>query len=159
MPTEKCKICGKNFYAKLSHIKKGWAKYCSQTCQYKGYRTGKFVKCDTCGKEIYRTQKELNCSKSKKFFCNKSHQTLWRNRIFIGPLHPNWKGGENIEHKNLLVRNGIKSVCKICGCRDKRVFAVHHLDRNKKNNSINNLVWLCHNCHHLVHHYKVSVFK
>ena len=24
----------------------------------------------------------------------------------------------------------------------------------RKNNSVSNLIWLCHNCHHLVHHYK-----
>lgn len=157
MPLVRCKICGKEFYAKPSWLKKGWGKYCSSKCQYKAQRKGKFVYCKICGKKIWRKPRQLKHSKSKTYFCTKSHQTLWRNRIFIGPRHPNWKGGENIEHKKLLIRNGIKLVCKLCGCKEERVLAVHHLDRNKKHNNIKNLVWLCYNCHHLVHYYNVSV--
>lgn len=152
-----CKICGKKFYAKPSHLKRGWGKYCSAKCQYKSYLKGKFVYCEICGKKIWRTPRKLKCSKSKKFFCGKSCQTLWRNQEFHGPRHGNWKGGENINHKNLLIKNGIKPLCKLCGCRDERVLAVHHLDRNKKHNNIKNLVWLCHNCHHLVHCYDVLI--
>lgn len=44
--------------------------------------------------------------------------------------------------------------CKKCGSTDSRTLAVHHKDKNRKNNSISNLMWLCHNCHYLVHHYK-----
>ena len=157
MPLVRCKICKKKFYAKPSWLKRGWGKYCSPGCQHKAQLRGKFVYCGICGKKIWRTPRQLTHSKSKKFFCNKSCQTLWRNRIFIGPRHPNCKGGENIEHKELLIRNGIKSVCKLCGCKDKRVLAVHHLDRNKKHNMIKNLIWLCHNCHHLVHCYNINI--
>lgn len=152
-----CKICRKKFYVKPSWLKNGWGKYCSSICQYKARLKGKFVYCAICKKKIWRKPRQLKLSKSGKFFCSKSHQTLWRNSIFIGPRHPNWKGGEHIEHKNLLLKNGIKPICKLCGCRDKRVLAVHHLNRNKKDNKIKNLVWLCHNCHHLVHCYNISV--
>jgi predicted HNH restriction endonuclease len=41
--------------------------------------------------------------------------------------------------------------CLLCKEKDKRVFAVHHVDGNHKNNKVSNLTWLCHNCHHLVH--------
>jgi len=157
MPLVRCKICKKKFYAKPSWLKRDWGKYCSAKCQHRAQLKGRFVYCEICGKKIWRKPRQLKHSKSKKYFCTKSHQTLWRNRIFIGPRHPNWKGGENIEHKGLLIRNGIKSVCKLCGCKDKRVLAVHHLDRNKKHNMIKNLIWLCHNCHHLVHCYNISV--
>ena len=157
MPLVHCGICKKEFYAKPSWLKRGWGKYCSPKCQHEAQLKGKFVYCEICGKKIWRPPKRLAHSKSRKFFCSKSHQTLWRNRIFIGPRHPNWRGGENIRHKNLLVRNGIKPVCKSCGCKDERVLVVHHLDRNKKHNNIKNLSWLCHNCHHLVHRYNIKI--
>lgn len=157
MPRVRCKICKKEFYAKPSWLKKGWGKYCSSKCQYQAKRRGKFVYCEICEKKIWRKPRQLKHSKSKKYFCNKSHQTLWRNRIFIGPRHPNWKGGENIEHKELLLRNKIKPICNLCGYKDERVLAVHHLDRNKKHNNVKNLVWLCHNCHHLVHRYNIEI--
>ena len=31
--------------------------------------------------------------------------------------------------------------------------------RNRINNNVDNLVWLCHNCHHLVHYYEVDQEK
>jgi hypothetical protein len=33
------------------------------------------------------------------------------------------------------------------------MLAVHHLDEDRANNAVDNLVWMCHNCHHLIHHY------
>ena len=36
MSNMKCIICGKTFYARPYTIKKGWGKYCSKECQYKG---------------------------------------------------------------------------------------------------------------------------
>lgn len=47
-------------------------------------------------------------------------------------------------------------MCTLCKTEDKRVLATHHIDRNRLNNSVNNLAWLCHNCHFLVHHDNVE---
>jgi predicted HNH restriction endonuclease len=47
-------------------------------------------------------------------------------------------------------------VCKKCGNKDARVLEVHHLDKNRKNSNIENLIWLCANCHTLVHRYNES---
>ena len=40
--------------------------------------------------------------------------------------------------------------CQICGCsqvENARQLSIHHIDYNKKNNNINNLVSLCISCH------------
>ena len=100
---------------------------------------------------------QLHRSKSQNYFCSKSHQTLWRNRIFKGENHPNWKGGENVEYRKILINNGIKPICKLCGCEDGRVLEVHHLDKDHKNNVLNNLAFLCRNCHHLVHCHEIRI--
>lgn len=153
MPTVSCKICAKEFYAKPFFLKNGHAKYCSQKCMRVGSRTGKMVKCYSCGKEVYKTQKALRVSKSKTYFCNKSCQTKWRNSVFIGVKHANYKNGLH-SYRSVMSRNKVPKVCKICKTIDERILAVHHIDRDRKNNSVLNLVWLCHNCHFLVHHDK-----
>lgn len=153
MPVIKCKICLNNFYAKPYFLKKGQAKYCSQECMRFASKTGKFVKCHSCCKEVYRTKKALRVSKSKNYFCTKSCQTKWRNSVFIGSKHANWKDGK-YAYRSVLNRNKIQKICKLCKIRDFRILAVHHIDKNKKNNKVENLTWLCHNCHHLVHHDK-----
>lgn len=157
MPQVKCKVCGKEFYAKPSHLKLGWGKYCSQGCHHKGLLRGKFVKCDVCGKEIWKRPRALKHSKSGKFFCSKSCQTLWRNKYYSGERHPNWQGGDNIAYKNLLIKSGVAQICKICGNKDRRILIVHHKDKNHRNHKIKNLVWLCFNCHYLVHKYKEKI--
>jgi len=158
VPQVNCKICSKQFYAKPFWIRRGKGKYCSPDCQHLGARKGKVIKCDICGKEAYRPLGKLKHSKSKKFFCSKSCQTKWRNSEFVGPKHANWQNGR-YAYKSVLLRNKISPQCKLCGINDKRVLATHHLDRDRKNNLVKNLVWLCHNCHHLVHFDSVEKLK
>ena len=42
-----------------------------------------------------------------------------------------------------------KRVCS--GCGYKLLIDYHHIDFNKKNNKVNNIVPLCCNCHMLIH--------
>jgi len=41
----------------------------------------------------------------------------------------------------------------------KKVIIVHHIDKNRKNNKLSNLAWLCRNCHFLVHHHEEENLK
>lgn len=151
MPIVTCKICKKEFYGKPFFLKQGHAKYCSVYCVKIGRRTGSIIDCNVCGKKVYKTAKELRLSKSKKYFCTKSCQTIWRNSVFIGPKHANWKEGLHA-YRSVMLRNHIPKICRLCNSSDERILAVHHIDRNRRNNAISNLAWLCHNCHFLVHH-------
>ncbi|MFA6338617.1 MAG: hypothetical protein WCW87_00975 [Candidatus Paceibacterota bacterium] len=153
MPIVKCKICSKDFYAKPFWIKRGNGKYCSTKCQYEGARKGEERTCFICKKKTYKTKLQLKRAKSQKFFCSKSCQTKWRNTEFVGPKHANWKKGE-FAYRSILNRCNLPKKCSKCGLCDKRVLAVHHIDHNHSNNKLENLTWLCHNCHHLIHCYK-----
>ncbi len=148
-----CTFCGKNFNAKPYWIKKGYGKYCSPTCQYAGMRKGKEMPCFICGKDSYKKPKQLKGSKSKLFFCGKSCQTRWRNQLYVGNKHSNFTTGLH-SYRSVLSRHKVPKLCRWCKTTDIRVLAVHHIDKNRKNNKLSNLAWLCHNCHFLVHHYE-----
>ena len=157
MPYVNCRICAKSFYAKPGHLKIGWGKFCSRECQFQDQRNGTAVECATCGKTIYRTPKHFRNSKSRLFFCSRSCLAVWKNRNLIaGERHPNWKHGENA-YRDIMKRSGIPAVCRSCGMKDTRVLLVHHIDGNRKNNRIENLMWLCHNCHFLRHVHNIEV--
>ncbi len=151
MPQVKCKICKKEFYIKPSHQKRGWGKFCSIQCRTKAQFRGKKLNCFGCNKIVYRSPSQIRKSKSGKYFCTKSCQTRWRNKYFIEEKHANWKSGSK-SYRKILERSGRKPLCILCKNKDKRILSVHHKDRNRKNNKLSNLVWLCLNCHYLVHH-------
>jgi hypothetical protein len=155
MPIVKCKICNTEFYVKPSHISLGYGKYCSVRCRSKSQEKGKFVKCAVCSKDAWKMPKDLKRAKSGKSFCSVSCQTKWRNSLFSGEKHSFWKGGRTI-YRKILMQSNASVVCRRCGIKDVRVLAVHHIDKNRKNNNLENLTWLCHNCHYLVHHDKIE---
>jgi hypothetical protein len=155
MPNVYCIVCKKRFYAKPHWLKRGWGKYCSSTCQHQDSKNGKIVLCFMCGKKTYRQKRMLARSKSKKYFCSKSCQIKWRHKTHVGSKHGNWKYGE-YAYRSIMLRKGSPRFCTLCTTKNLRILAVHHVDQNRKNNNIKNLCWLCHNCHFLVHHYKLE---
>src|SRR3990167_6903455 len=79
-----CKQCGTVFTAKPSLVERGMAIFCSRFCSYESLRAGEERGCVTCCRIVYKTRKDLERSKSGKFFCGKSCQTIWRDKeIFI----------------------------------------------------------------------------
>lgn len=151
MPHVECGICSKEFYVKPSHQKLGWGKYCSNNCRTKSQFNGKKVRCFTCNTEIYRSITKLDRSKSKKYFCSKKCQTLWRNSIYIEDRSSNWKCGK-ASYRKMMTRRDLLLKCRMCMVSDKRVLVIHHKNHNRDDNSISNLICLCLNCHFLVHH-------
>jgi predicted phosphodiesterase/5-methylcytosine-specific restriction endonuclease McrA len=81
----------------------------------------------------------------KKFYSNKEN-------------HPQWKGGVSTElygelfNASLkeLVRTKYNRTCQICGKSEielKVKLSIHHIDYNKQNNDLDNLIPLCVKCH------------
>lgn len=155
MPSVICKICSEVFYAKPSWLKNGNGVYCSKDCQNKGRIKGAYILCFLCGEEAYKQKKALDRSKSGHYFCNRTCSTQWHNSEFKEEKHGNWKHG-TFAYKRILERSDRHVACVLCTISDIDLLLVHHIDKNRKNNQLENLAWLCHNCHHLVHNYKES---
>jgi hypothetical protein len=154
MPIVGCKRCNKRFYVRPSHIKRGWGKFCSSECLYSSMKTGKSVYCTICHKKIYRNLTQFGRSKSNHFYCSKNCFAIWKNaHVLIGEKHGNWKGGKN-SYREIVKRAKIMPKCSTCGISNKRVLVVHHIDRDRNNNLLSNLKWLCRNCHYLEHNGK-----
>lgn len=151
MPRVPCQRCATEFYVKPNHQLLGYGKYCSRKCSSESSKTGIFKECYICKRQTWKTQKDLRTSKSGLFFCNKSCQTKWRNQYYSGPRHHLWIDGGSM-YREAMLRSEKKQICRLCKTRDTRILIVHHIDKNRRNNTLTNLAWLCHNCHFLVHH-------
>jgi hypothetical protein len=156
-PNRSCTLCSTSFYAKPNWIKRGHGKYCSRACHYEAQKTGEYILCDRCGKEVWKTKREIKKAKTKTYFCSKNCMLEYWNSYRSGSKHPNWIEGRYVEYRKLLYQKNEKPVCARCHKEDERVLLAHHLDENRKNNVLSNLVWLCYNCHYLVHNYAESV--
>ncbi len=146
-----CGSCGKEFRVKSYFLRIGLGKYCSRPCHYVAMRTATLAQCFVCEKKIERTPSRKKKTKSGKFFCSKSCQTKWRNAVYVGPRHLNWKDGRGVDYREIMLKQKKLELCSHCGTGDTRVLAVHHKDNNHLNNDPANLMWLCHNCHQREH--------
>lgn len=108
------------------------------------------VTCKNCGKEFNKNPAEIKKSKTGNVYCSRSCSNSMNNRLFkTGKLSPNYKNG-NSSYRQIMLRT-CENECKDCGNQDVRVLEVHHIDGNRKNNEIDNLVILCANCHKIRH--------
>ncbi len=109
--------------------------------------------CAYCGKKFKRGVSELNKSKSGLYFCCREHKDLAQridsgeNFISMRPDHYDKLGSNSHEYRAKAFRE-FPHKCAVCGYdEDERILQVHHKDSNRQNNSSENLVILCPNCH------------
>ena len=152
-----CEYCGKTFEKEerqvKESIKNGWKQYCSKECAHKARNTKIKCNCAQCGKEILKQPHEIRNSKNGNVFCSKSCACSYNNSHFrIGENNPNWINGSFIKSKyaKIAYRTYYPECC-ICGCDDKDMLDVHHIDFNRDNSDVNNLIILCANHHAKVH--------
>lgn len=147
-----CALCNKererekklvNYYKKNN-----WQFFCSKTCQYKSRLTGNHIKCGVCSKDIYRRIKQK--SKSGKYFCSRSCATVFNNSLKVGSKHPNFKDGLTEAYRKKAF-SFYKTKCELCSYSIKEVLQVHHIDKNRSNNKVENLVILCPTHHREIH--------
>jgi len=137
----------------------------------------KYNTCVVCGKEfraraawgsgsLYRTtcggdcEFKLRSEKSKDKWTDERKQQM--SELFTGrdtagfnfargDRKPNWRGGLSSVTYNKIVFGdlGFEKKCEICGAETKIV--VHHIDRDRTNNTPENIKILCRGCHAQYH--------
>lgn len=155
-----CLNCDKKFVVDRSALQRSYKKskhegrFCSLSCAAK-YRSKYYLKpepnveCAYCGKLFYKNKSKQTKSKSGLFFCCREHKDSAQKIGGIAEIMPPHYGVAN--GKNTFRKEALKMLPNKCtNCNyDKyiEVLEVHHKDRNRKNNSITNLEFLCPTCH------------
>lgn len=96
---------------------------------------GLYLCCNNCGNQIYRTNNQILKSKSDVFFCSRKCTAEY----YGNKTKTNYR-------KEALKHYGC--ICENCSySEDVRLLDVHHIDENRDNNNIENLIVLCVMCH------------
>ena len=111
--------------------------------------------CSYCQKKFYRAPSKVNNSKSGLFFCCREHKDLAQ-RINSGEQFDNIRpphystdkeNGTINNYRDFAFRN-YQHICSVCDWKeDENILQVHHIDENRQNNQLENLIILCPNCH------------
>jgi hypothetical protein len=145
---KKCAICGKEFKVKWSSLlrRKCCSRECKDKLQSKLIKGNKFNykklkgKCLNCNKVF-----EYSPSQNKKY-CNRNCY------ITAGEKNGRWKGGISESYYR---RIKPRYKCEIC--KSEKNLHIHHINKNHKDNRIENLIVVCKNCHWKIHKNKLNV--
>lgn len=117
-------------------------------------------KCAQCGNTVYKPKSQVKRAKNRNVFCNSSCATKYNNSHYrLGENNPNWIDGS---HKGsfylTLAFREYKHRCAMCGLEEECCLQVHHIDEDRSNPSLENLIILCANCHNRIHRggYKIT---
>jgi len=110
-------------------------------------------------------KKNMSLGRKGMKFTEEHKKNIGLSRIYkSGKNHPNWNGGSSFEPYGIEFNKKLKEKirkkynyrCQQCFRHQKELYnkygkkyslSIHHIDYNKKNNLINNLIPLCANCH------------
>lgn len=118
---------------------------------------GKHWKISKIRKNSFRTEETKKKISKAHIGMKPSKETLKRmSESHSGEKCYLWKGGKSFEKYTIdwtislriSIRERDKYTCKLCGEKQgDMALDIHHIDYNKKNCDINNLVALCRKCH------------
>ncbi len=134
-PNTKCTVCSKAIYRRPIEIKRGKV-FCSVTCA--GIACRKEKPCLICKKLILAGLNKKTCSRS---CANKLREGI---KYKIGSPKDKVKSQRALKLR-LLKERGRK--CEKCDYSKYQILEVHHKNRNRKNNELENLELICPNCH------------
>ena len=163
-----CLYCGKTFYRNNRH-NANWkrAKYCSRDCVTKSQShdidENIVIKMHEEGKTIVEISSELGCSATpvRKALTKHglSRTAAPRVGIFNGDKNPAWQGGRRVRTDGYVVvwtpeGEMLEHQYVVEKHIGRKLFpseVIHHIDRNKQNNDINNLQIMGRSDHAKVH--------
>ena len=145
-----CAFCGDEFLKNRSKFKGHGEHFCSRRCVSLSQRDRVELTCDICGKKFFRAPAKIKRNIRGYNFCSHVCSDLARKEE-NGALISTLDSGKHVNYrKKALKFHGEQ--CVLCGYNEHvGVLEVHHIDKNTQNNSLDNLVVLCANCHKMTH--------
>lgn len=158
----RCAVCGADFHVKP--MRAATAKFCSRQCQTIAFtidpprpHNGIRLACDFCGASILRTPGRLKPTNYCSRTCaNLAHSLRMRgkgNGRYVHGQAPSLYPAEfRVVRQSVRDRDG--SRCRKCGMTEEDngyALSVHHVNYQKTDNRMDNLVTLCRWCHGSMH--------
>ena len=112
------------------------------------------IQCTLCNKQINRSPSKLKKSKSKLYFCSRDCKDKAQRLGGINQIQPSHYGTSKKSYRSLAFTSLVNCCnrCEYSKCRG--ALEVHHIDRDRNNNMLDNLEILCRNCHAEEHYLK-----
>lgn len=148
----RCDCCDKE-YKKQKRIAEGAPRehYCSTACYTEDKKPNRVtLECAHCGISFTRPQSKINNSRSGLYFCCREHKDI--GQTYIKEIQPEHYGSSDgsASYRAKALRHKDNACC-VCGYTNVNALEVHHIDRDRSNNDLSNLIILCANCHTLEH--------
>jgi predicted nucleic acid-binding Zn ribbon protein len=148
-PNISCLICDKEIYRRPFEIKKNKGHvFCSTKCY--GVFCRKEIPCLVCGKVILAGENKKTCSRS----CANIHRKGIKYKL--NRPKDKVKSQRSLKIKLLQIK---RKKCERCGFKKYQILQIHHKDRNRDNNNVNNIELICPNCHFEEHYLEKSWLK
>jgi hypothetical protein len=159
-----CQGCQENFECSIrkynSNMKKGFKIYCSSKCynERKSRENSILTECFNCGISIKKSNAQVKKSLTGNLYCSKSCATSKNNSLFKKwENSPKFRTGiRNYRERKLMSID--HPMCEVCKIDDIEVLEIHHKDKNRKNNKLENLRILCCNCHTKEHRKNIEMW-
>lgn len=153
-----CDFCKNEFPKPTKRIQKTIKHFCSPECRTTGSRQPRITcNCATCGKQFERELDRQN-TKSGLFFCSRKCKDLGQSHQFGLISCGVTTTGTAIDYRALALAN-YENCCHWCRDTFGELLDVHHIDHNRKNHNLSNLMILCAYCHGLETRRIVTVGK
>jgi len=149
-----CKQCNKEFFPLQKEVNRGKGLFCSRSCLGKHNVAHRDrdkplynAVCSLCTTPFYRATSKLQRPQSGKVFCSRACKDLAQkaeNLTDFNPL-PYTNGSTSYRRRAL---DYYDNQCSLCGYKKyPQVLHVHHIDGDRANSNIENLIILCPTCH------------
>ncbi len=149
IPNINCSVCNKTIYRRPCEIERSEGRaFCSRICY--GLFCRKEIPCIICGELILSGFNKKTCSRG----CANKHR--------IGIKYKLNRPKDKVISQRFLKIRLLKirgTSCEKCGYDKQEILQIHHKDKNKNNNNINNLELICPNCHFEKHYLEKSWLK
>lgn len=142
-----CDNCGQIYQKETRQIqlnaKLGHKNFCSSDCLKKSRTTSLLLTCSNpdCNRSFVRQKSAYVRNASSQAYCSNSCAASVNNKQRIRDKHSQWNGGTSVYRKMALEHHG--AMCCVCGYNTESCLQVHHIDGNRKNNELNNLLVVC----------------